>query len=71
MKFIRHDNDDKLIDAISEREHLINLLLKDKDKLPINCTINELLCPSGVSINDYQDAIKQVDKYINEIKKKK
>lgn len=70
MKFIKYVNDDKLIDAIYERKHAINLLLKGKGKLPINCTINELLCPSGVNIDNYQDAVKQVDKYINELKRR-
>lgn len=70
MKFIKYVSNDELIDAIYGREHAINLLLKGKDKLPVELTINELLCPSGISISDYQEAAKQVNKHIDELKKR-
>lgn len=70
MKFLRDASNDKLIDAISRREHYINLILKGKDRLPIDCTINELLSPSGINISDYQEVAEQVNKYIDELKKR-
>lgn len=70
MKFIKYVTDIELIDAISERQHLINFLLRGKDKLPRGLSINELLFPTGVSIYNYCDAEKQVDNYINEMRRR-
>lgn len=70
MKFIKYVTDKELIDAISGRQHLINFLLRGKDRLPIDLTINEMLFPTGIPIYSYCYAEKQVDNYINELKRR-
>lgn len=67
MKYVTNK---ELMNVISERKHLINLLLKSKDRLPVSLTINELLCPTGISIYDYCNIEEQVDAYINELKRR-